>query len=335
MRILYYALGGGHGHVMRGLALLRRARQILPDHHATLIAPRRLREWARREEVTLRAPPDERPSADQLTRWVEQIVDESVPDLLLVDQFPRGILGELQSALAHTSMPAWLISRWVRPRYFLQAAVRQVIERRYSGMIWCEAPPDALRKLELPQYDVGPIVIRTAAQCLDRSAARAALRLEGEHQVLIALGSGSVARQRDFCRLLRRMCARVSARSGRQLTLYFVSAELPSHVSTHLTVGALFPAMRYLRAADLVVTACGYHACHETRSLGLPAVFVPQRRLYDDQFARAAAHGSPIASSPQELERLVGRILDRSAATPPDPPLHEADGASAVVRLVA
>ena len=103
-----------------------------------------------------------------------------------------------------------------------------------------------------------------------------------------------------------------------------MSAELPPLPP----VAPVFPAARVLAAADVVVTAGGYHAFHETRAAGVPTIFIPQRRRYDDQWQRVA--GARVATDPRELEAHVRRLLDGAVVAPQ--PL--ADGADALARLV-
>jgi hypothetical protein len=69
----------------------------------------------------------------------------------------------------------------------------------------------------------------------------------------------------------------------------------------------VFPAAPYLPAADVVVAAGGYHAYHEVRAAGVPAVFVPQWRRYDDQAERV--RDGLVAKDPPTLERAVASLL--------------------------
>ena len=89
--------------------------------------------------------------------------------------------------------------------------------------------------------------------------------------------------------------------------------------------------MEWLAGADLVIGACGYNLCHEAAALGVPALFVPQPRLYDDQFARAADRR--VARSPEEMEEQIGDALAGLRAPRPAPAF--ANGAEAVARLLA
>jgi hypothetical protein len=280
-RVLYYALGGGHGHVLRGLALLRALGE------GTLIAPARLAEWACRLDVRVLAPP-----ADGAAAWVAAL---PVPKLLLVDVFPRGVVGELAPLLGQA--PAWLISRWVRPEYYLHPDVRAALEEGYERVLWTEQPEASLRELRVAQTDVEPILLDAAP--LTRAEARRALDVPDGQALLLALGSGDGERQA----LLLRLLAKIAARLG--LTLRLVSDVLPPGDP----VVRLFPAARWLQAADVLVSAAGYHAFHEARASGVPTVLVPQARRYDDQFRRASAE--VVALDPVALERAIHAQLGR------------------------
>ena len=91
---------------------------------------------------------------------------------------------------------------------------------------------------------------------------------------------------------------------------------------------ALFPAAAWLDAADVVVTAAGYHAVHETALAGVPTVLVPQARAYDDQ--RWRAREGVVATDPDALEAAVARLLGGGRRRP----LRVGDGAAALARLI-
>src|SRR5687767_1977543 len=74
VRVLYYALGGGHGHALRGLAVLSRLAAGAPGSaarapiDAALIAPAAFAPWAAALGVEHLAPPE----AD-VAGWVERL----------------------------------------------------------------------------------------------------------------------------------------------------------------------------------------------------------------------------------------------------------------------
>ena len=300
MRVLYYALGGGHGHVLRGLAVLSRLR------YGTLIGPARLAGWAETLGVAYRRAPEPYDA-----RWIATL---PTPDLLLVDVFPRGIVAELPSGLGHG--PAWLIARLVRPAYYLHPPVRAAIGSWYERVVWTETPPLTLRGLHGREDEISPVLLPVSP--VSRDAARHALGVPSGRRLLLGIGGGDIERQHRLCRLLDKVAARLN------VAMRFVSAELPSGGP----VRHLFPAAPLLPAADVVVAGGGYHAVHEARAAGVPAVFITERRRYDDQWARVA--GEIVATDPLDLETKVSGLLAAGGVAP----RGSGDGASALACLI-
>jgi len=359
VRALYYALGGGHGHALRGLAVLSRLAADRADPpggrpgtqpgdqpggppggkpiDAALIAPAAFGPWARALGVRLLSPPPDGVGADAIRGWIARL---PAPDLLLVDVFPRGVAADLLPLLGRA--PAWLVSRRVRPDYYLHPAVRGAIEAHFELVLWTEAPAGPLRALRVPQLDLPPMLL--GAPPLSRAGARRRLGVAADRPLVLGVGSGEPAQQARLCRLLGKIAGRAGA------ALRFVSAELAGDAAPgdpdatgHLALDGLaralreaggaarggdgdqaviraFPAAALLPAADAVVSAAGYHAFHEAAALGAPAVFVPQRRRFDDQVWRA--RDAVVATDPPSLEAAVRRLLREGWLTVGHGPLH-------------
>ena len=305
-RVLYYALGGGHGHVLRGLAVLSRL------GHGALVGPPALAPWAATLGVEYVTPAS--------ARWFAEV---EPPEIVITDVFPRGVIAEL-TPLLERATAAWLVARRVREDYYLHPPVRAAIESRYERVLWCETPPPALAGLRVPVSRVDPVLLRPPA--LARTEARRRLGVGADEPLILALGSGEAERQRLLCRLLAKIATRLGA------ALRFVSSDLAAWPP----VVALFPAAAYLEAADVVVTAAGYHAAWETALAGVPTVFVPQARAYDDQGWRARERtrgGVPaceVAGDPAVLETAIARLLRGGGRRSAD----VGDGAAALARLI-
>lgn len=265
---------------MRGLAVLGALRA------GVIVLPPALAPWADALGVKHIAVPDARDLS-----WRDRL---PLVDLTIVDVFPRGVVGELA---AHRGTPQWLVTRRVAPSYYLDSAVRAAIESQYELIVWTEEPPAPLVSLRVPAVRIAPVLLDTAA--LGRAEARAGLGITDERPLILALGSGDPTRQANLRGLLAKIAARADA------SLRFVTDDLPARGD----VVRLFPAAPWLAAADLVVAAGGYHAVHETRRAGVPVVFVPQRRRYDDQAWRV--QDEPVARTPAELEAAVRWLLAR------------------------
>src|SRR5690606_18906854 len=95
------------------------------------------------------------------------------------------------------------------------------------------------------------------------------------------------------------------------------------------------PLARYMRAFDVYVGAAGYNSCCEVLQSGVPALFVPNTLVVDDQTRRAerVAEAVPAVVSPCETASqradAVSRLMElagRQASS--RPPLDGAERAA-------
>ncbi|MBI3930258.1 MAG: hypothetical protein HY319_32275 [Armatimonadetes bacterium] len=287
-RLAFYALGGGKGHFMRVLALIRAVHSLAPGVKTLMVVPDRLLELARRFGLAAAAPPCR--DRQGLATWLDDRLSEFRPDGLVVDVFVRGVLGEL--GLCRHLPPRVLLGRSLHPEY--HRMVRGALQD-YRAVLWAEAAPAELRD----PLRVDPVVV--VQELLERERARHDLGLSPDLPAVLAIGTGSTRSQQ---RLLERLAF------VPQLRLF--STELPACDQ----VVSRIPAGSWLLAADVVVSAAGYQSYHEIVQAGVPAVFVPQRRQIDDQAARAqgrlgfAPRASwRVAATPEELAGAVSELL--------------------------
>lgn len=100
-------MGGGFGHGARALGLARALQR--EGCSVVVLAPARLAVLAARAGVPLASPPSEPPTAAALQAWVSGFSC----DLLVVDVFPRGVLGELRPSGRRV-----LVTRHVDPAFY-------------------------------------------------------------------------------------------------------------------------------------------------------------------------------------------------------------------------
>jgi hypothetical protein len=300
-RVVYHALGGGHGHVARGLAVLEAL------GHGLLVGPPGWESRAASCGVSYAAAP----VADGLPA-VRRFLDAlPVPHLRLVDVFPRGPADELREVIG--TAPAWLVARTVRPARYLSRADELAA---FEQVAWCEARPAWAAGLHPCQREVGPVLRRTAS--IAREEARRLLGLADGQRCVLAIGAGSTELQATT----RRMLARATGLLG--AALRFVGQ------------GGVraWPAAPLLAGADVAVIAGGYQAVHEVRACGVPAVMIPQPRPWDDQEHRAEVARAPhrrVARSPDELLDALRGLLEGPVRGEPE---RLEDGAARLAALV-
>lgn len=162
-RAVIYALGGGRGHATRSARL---AGWFETGWEVHLIWPSRLRGFL------CTHPVHHLDAAEEVAPLLRQLK----PDLLLVDTFPRGLMGELVPPC-----PAWLIGRWLKPAYAARPEVQASLDNY-----------EAILSVELTPWDrghhLGPVVGPPAPS--------------GSGRGIVWLGSGPVEEQRRVCQFL-------------------------------------------------------------------------------------------------------------------------------------
>ena len=228
-------------------------------------------------------------------QFLGRVVRRTKPKLLVVDTFPRGMVGEIAELAASLPCPVVLIQRYLNPSYLLQFKVAAFLGEHYHLVVRIA---DALEPQTLSQrtVDVPPVTVREARQVSAAGSRSGWLFVDwGEGSEPYVQVAREAARQR-----------------GKQLRI--------------LRHGERYPAVDSMPNAELVIGAGGYNLFHEAALTGTPAIFVPCRRMYDDQFGRTA--NAPHARTPEALRALLEQ-------EPPAPLLpHAGEGAAAAVAVI-
>jgi hypothetical protein len=323
--VFYYALGGGMGHLVRAHAIARAFSRIDSRPFVTLTNAR-----FALPEVPIRLQLEGRPQAVQLAELLRELLNALQPSMLVVDAFPAGILGELEPVLTEAVRPKLTLLRRLQPAWIDKWELPRLLSTAYDAVALIEPGarfagyPDHLRTVETP-----PVLARNADELLASTAARAKLSHTGEAPLVAAAITGDALG--DYG-ILRAAESHLEAAFGREATLLLAAPMQP--VGHQARTVFPVPLMEVLTGVDLVIGACGYNLAHETAALAMPAIFMPQRRTYDDQLGRA--HGRLIARSGEELEALLRFTLSLAglrASVRPAPDF--ANGAGDVARMIA
>jgi hypothetical protein len=272
--VLYYALGGGLGHLTRARRLL--SALGLSDSAAVLSASR----FSRDPRVLGELPVVEVPARlgrdrAAFRRWLIDALAALAPEELIVDSFPGGILGELCDMQLP---PARYVARRLRwaayrrrlptglPRYEL-VHVLEPLEHAHALAL--EGCAHRVQTLDLPLIEPPLLEPPRLEQPL----------IDRPHSLVVHSGSDDeVVALAEYASELR---------LDPDWTIVVVSPHRPSQLPAGALWRDVYPAAPHLAYAEQLVTAAGFNAMGETAALRERHRFVPFPRALDDQFARA------------------------------------------------
>jgi hypothetical protein len=287
---LYYALGGGTGHIMRALALARRAARRGVRTRILTNSPRASQVATQFHSLM----PDAAPLVDVIVfpsdadrQAIARLVHAELrqfptSDWLIVDTFPRGLAGELLQLLPTIDSRKALVHRDLNPEYVAWAELVGVV-RHYDVVFapgergpLADCAPERLVPTE-------PWLICDAEEMWPPAVARAMLIGDrpSVEPLIVVSGSG----RRDESLAAAQQAADWATRLA-PAVVRFVSLDSFALRVAGAVARECWPLLRYLRGVDLVIGAGGYHTVHETRAAEVALIAIAQTRQYDRQERR-------------------------------------------------
>jgi hypothetical protein len=271
--LLYYAMGGGLGHLTRARAFLHTTGL---DGEAALFTSSRFADDPR---VTgglrvVRVPADLDGDRVGLRAFLERTISNLGVRRLVVDALPAGILGELADFRPPPGLELWHVARLLRwERYATDASaglprfdVTYELEELHADHRHAlEASSCEVRRLELvdpPSTAPEPI----------------------EPPYVLVVHSGPDEETSDLV-----ACTRELLQTGNgKAKIVLASPARPEGLPPDVTWLDAFPATGLFARAERIVTAAGFNAVRQAASFRATRFLVPYPRRFDDQFTRAA-----------------------------------------------
>ncbi len=280
-------------------------------------------------------------------QWVWHSLALLRPDLLIVDTFPRGAYGELLGALDLVRRKAFVY----RPTKasFAARADFQAMLPLYDLVVVPDSRDQA--EIQVPTSVqsrlrfVGPVVSRERCELSPRDVARQELGIEGDRvAVLVSAGGGGDPGVDAHLATVHRALADDES-------IHLVLAAGPLHRGKPIRGPRVTwiegPALAdRMLAFDVAICAAGYNTFHEVMLAGIPALFVPQEKIADEQDRRAeraiaVGAAATIELTVEGVREGLARFRDKSAresaanaARSLVPASHARDAAAEMLRLV-
>lgn len=271
--LLYYAVGGGLGHLVRARAFLH-TRGL--EGEAALFTPSRFADDPR---VTGGLPVVKVPaSLDRDPEGFRALLLRTLAELgaerLVVDAFPAGLLGELAGFVPPPGVAMEHVARLLRWEQYLWDASDRLPAFEVSWTVE-ELHCGQLRALKAASREVRPLAL------VDPPAPPPPPVLE---PYALVVHSGPDEETLD---LLAHARALLGA-SGSAARLVLASPSRPAGLEADVEHLDVFPATGLFADAELLVAAAGFNAVRQTEPYREKRFLVPYPRRFDDQFARAS-----------------------------------------------
>lgn len=332
-RVLLYALGGGLGHATRALALGRQLAARGARPHLLIGSPLAAAlplpgELGPGGAVTRLDPARGAPA---LRAAVRELIAGRRWDALVIDTFPRGLLGELPPLLAEAAALRVWVQRDLSPRYLTWALAQGGLPAYDLILRPGEAPEDLGPAAAGAVTRTAPWLVRARHELLTPGAARAALDATGAGPLIAVVGCGTAAELRGAGRFAQELRRRLAdgPPAGARPQMRFLAP--PGAVEDALDPRWVWPLLAHLPGVDLLIGAGGYHTVHEARATATPLLALPRPRLYDRQ-ARRLSSAERVATPAALLARALELATRLTARGPvPDFPCGAAQGAAALL----
>jgi predicted glycosyltransferase len=202
-------------------------------------------------------------------------------DYLVVDTFPRGILGELAALLPQlTAGKKIFVARDLNPDYVERYALRQFVPQHYDLVL-------------NPGENHGPLcdlAVATAPWLIKEveafggahmAAFKDLMAVDSASKLLLVVSSGQDNRVFEELALAAR--AKFPGIAVRFLSM------VPPQILDQAMWVRHWPGIDLVACSVVVVSSAGYNIAAECTALDVPLIALPQERLYDRQHSRIAA----------------------------------------------
>ena len=280
--ILYYAIGGGLGHLTRTRAVIHTLGLGADVRVMTASA------LARDPRVLAPALPvavrpelaGDRPSYN---RWLRAVVERLAPEAIYIDAFPGGIVGELCDFPFPTSAPIFHVARLLRwePYAARLAGKAPRFERVYRVE---ELAPPHERFLAEHASEVTTIDLVDPPSHLDPITADRLRAIAAGAPLWGILHSGPV----DEVRALLGYADQLAAEESIEPQIILITQSPPPDLPPRIITLDLYPAEPLLPMLARIITGCGFNAMRQAAPFRERHRWLPFARPFDDQELRGA-----------------------------------------------
>ena len=223
-------------------------------------------------------------------------INQAAPQCLIVDTFPRGLVGELVDVLSAFHGPKVLVQRDLNPAYVAAYRLDAFVANSYDLVL------DAGDSSSVP-----PWLVRSTRELLSRDRARALLELHDDKPCAMVCAAGNPEELAWYDTVVAGLLEHAGSFDVR-----CIAPRCPDGCpATYWR--SYWPAIDLFAAADVVIGGAGYNIVHECLACDVPLLARPWPRTYDRQrlrAERAACNGAVfIVDRPEQAIAAALRLL--------------------------
>ncbi|GAB4328474.1 MAG: hypothetical protein OHK0038_02300 [Flammeovirgaceae bacterium] len=301
LRVMFYAINGlGLGHLTRLMAICQALRKILPSTEPLFITTSDGDNILSKYRIPYVHLPSKTVAAQtetltnrRLARLYNAIInpiyDSFQPHLLVVDTMTTGALHDLLNILRFGNCCKVFIHRAKKIEAYEQSDIQA--QRFYDLVI---APHYLNTELipmpigfEIPLFWSGTILLTDLQNnpLMDRALVRKKFNIsDDELLVLLSLGGGGDNTNAETLKKIIGVLKKFP-----QIKILFAQGLLykGEDFSDKVMTTSEYPMTHLFSGIDFAISGVGYNTFHELLHFGVPTIFVPKMRGFDDQHTRA------------------------------------------------
>ena len=273
--ILYYAMGGGLGHLTRALAVIHTLQ--MPDYKILTASPYAEKIFDRSNLIHLPTSLEKHPKL--LKNRIRDIMQDLQPGSFFIDTFPMGIFGELMTVKFPAGTKLIYISRILNFQKYME---RKDTNLHYdiSYVVEEGLTPDYINFMDKCSVKVENIDLKYPDNIVPQKYKE--LKEKSNKPIWMIMHSGSGEEVDVLVRHAKEMAELEEVNSS-----FWVVTQSDFEEKVDNKIMDIVPSYGMIPYADRLFSACGFNMMYLTRNIKIPHTFIPFPRKYDDQFRRA------------------------------------------------
>ncbi len=280
--VLYYAMGGGLGHLTRARAFLH---TLGIEKNAAILTSS---EFAPDKRVAgkskiIQVDKNYENDVRAFQNFLKNIFDDSSFETLYIDSFPLGIIGDFSDFVFPENLEINYIARllkWKNYSHFLPGKIPEYkntfvlepLEIEHQTFINAYSREQINFELKYPE-----LILNSSDEEIFRFI------LNEKNPFWLVVHAGCDEETKELVAYAGEMREIESA----EVNLILISPDNLNFQTHSLFQFDLYPANVLFNDAERIFTACGFNAMRQTLEFRFKHYFIPFERRYDDQFARA------------------------------------------------